>query len=47
MNYKKNFINEITEGIGFSKLPVIDYDISSYILKEVDKQVKERLNLSF
>ena len=42
INYKKNYISELTEGIGFSKLPVINEEITSYIFNEADNQIKEK-----
>tara|TARA_B100000886_G_C20409004_1_gene486139 strand:+ start:262 stop:1029 length:768 start_codon:yes stop_codon:yes gene_type:complete len=42
INYKKDVINELNEGIGFSSLPAINEEITSYILKEADNQIKEK-----
>ena len=37
------YIDEINEGIGFSRLPAINNEITSYILNEVNNQVIEKL----
>ncbi len=43
INHTKNFIKEVNEGVGFSRLPEIDYKITSYIFNEVNKQVRDKL----